>query len=317
MNVTTETSAVAVPLHKISRHSMVSVARAVNSALDAVFYDLGALTLEERSALSAYSNPEGSVIIVNPGESKQRIDRFMPWEFVEQQRNTSGCQVDTLVVAGVGSSALGTAAFARNVADYLQRPVAGIVSGFGMSDLLSEALGGWLVLGAKNALRDSLARLFDLFGVQDHVRDNKSHVEMKQHFESSAIDTDRFVYGIPDSVTLLYVLSTVGNGIKLIVGHSKGNLSIENALEGLLSWHMKTGAPVSSNLCIVTLGAVTRFPSEFTNVHQFLGSIDYFGMMNSRPSLPREWIPYSWHSLNTALPGHLTVHDALQKAAVR
>jgi hypothetical protein len=317
MNETRETSATAVPLDEIARQFTVSVARTINSSLDAVFYDLGALTSEEQSALSAYSNPEGSVIIVHPGESKQRIDCFMPWKFVEQQRDASGCQVDALVVAGVGSSALGTAALARNVADYLRRPVAGVVSGFGMSDLLSEALGGWFVLGAKNALRDGLARLFDLYGVKDHVRDERSHVEMKQHFESSAIDTDRFVYGSPDSATLLYVLSKLGNGIKLVVGHSKGNLSIENALEGLLAANRKTGAPVPSHLCIVTLGAVTRFPSEFTNVHQFLGSIDYFGMMYSRPFLPREWAPYNWHSLNTALPGHLTVHDALQKAAVR
>ena len=183
-----------------------------------------------------------------------------------------------------------------------------------MSDLLSEALGGWFVLGARNTLRDIFARLFDLRELNDYVRDERSHIEMKDHFESAAIDADRFVFGSPDSATLLYLLSKLGSGIKLVVGHSKGNLSIENALGGLLSACHKTGASVASDLCIVTLGAVTRFPPEFSNVHQFIGSNDFFGMMNSRPLVPREWMPHDWHSLNTALPGHLPVHAALRAA---
>ena len=317
MDPTTDSSASAALPREVARRSTVTAARTFNSSLDAVFYDLGALTSEEKSELSAYSNPEGSILIVHPGGSRMRIESLMPWHFVEQQCGSSGVQVDTLAVAGVGSSALGTAALARNVADYLGRPVAGIVSGFGMSDLLSEALGGWFVLGARNALRDSFARLFDLYELKDHVRDEKSHIEMKGHFESVAIDIDRFVFGSPDSATVLYLLSKLGSRINLVVGHSKGNLSIENALEGLLSACRKTSSSIPSELCIVTLGAVTRFPSEFQNVHQFIGGIDYFGWMNSRPFVPREWMPYDWHSLNTALPGHLPVHDALKKAAVR
>lgn len=193
----TELTADAVLLRNVARRSTVSASRAFNSSLDAVFYDLGALTPEEKSALYAYSNPEGSVLIVHPGDSRQPIQPLMPWKFVEQQCDESGCKVDALAVAGVGSSALGTAALARDVADYLRRPVAGIVSGFGFSDLLSEALGGWCVLGARNALRDMFARIFDVLELKDHVRDGRSHIEMKEHFQSAAIDTDRFVFGSP------------------------------------------------------------------------------------------------------------------------
>jgi hypothetical protein len=296
----------------IPRRSTVSMSRALNTALDTVFYDVKALSLQERSELSAYANPEGSVLVVHPGESKQRIRTLAPWEFVQQHGNGTSDIVDAIAVAGVGSSALGTGALARNIADHLGRPVAGVVSGFGMSDLLTEAMGGWFVLGARNALRDSLARLFDMYQLKDHVRDPESHQAMKEHFESTGIDSDRFIYGSPDSATLLYLLSKLGTGIKLVVGHSKGSLSIENALEGWLASCNKTDTPIHSNLCIVTLGAVIRFPPEFQNVHQFIGRIDYLGIMNSRPLVERVVVPNAWHSLNSAMLGHLSVRQALQ-----
>ena len=136
----------------------------------------------------------------HPGKSKQQIRTLAPSEFVRQHgKNGTGDAVDAIAVAAVGSSALGTGALARNIADHLGRPVAGVVSGFGMSDLLTEAMGGWFVLGSRNALRDSLARLFDMYQLKDHVRDSESHQAMKEHFKSTGIDTDRFIYGSPDS----------------------------------------------------------------------------------------------------------------------
>ena len=42
----------------------------------------------------------------------------------------------------------GTAALARSIADALDADVAGIVTGYGLSDMMSEALGGWFAVGA-------------------------------------------------------------------------------------------------------------------------------------------------------------------------
>jgi hypothetical protein len=296
----------------ILRSSTVALARALNTAVDRVFYDVNALSPQERAELSACVSPEGAVLIVHPGRSEQRIRTLAPWEFVEAQDKATDDVVGVLAVAGVGSSALGTAALARNIADHLGRPVAGIVSGFGMADVLTEAMGGWFVLGARNALRDCLARLFDECELKDHVRDAESHQTMKEHFDSTGIDTDRFIYGSPDSATLLYLLSKLGAGIQLVVGHSKGSLSIENALEGWRSACKKTGVPIPSHLCIVTIGAVIHFPPDFRNVHQFIGQLDYFGMMNSRPLLECVVVPSAWHSLNTEMEGHLSVREVLQ-----
>jgi hypothetical protein len=298
------------------RDSLISFWRAWNSTLDVVFYDVNALLADERATLSAHANPEGSVLIVYPCESQQPIRNLTPWNFVQEQNQEIGEGVAAIVVAGVGSSAVGTATLARNVADYLRRPVAGVISGFGIADVLTEALGGWFVLGTANTLRNFLARLFDTMEFKDHVRDPETHRAIIEHFESASLEKESFIYGSPDSTTLLYLLSKLGPKIKLLVGHSKGNYSIENALEGLLETCHQTGMPIPSGIHIITLGAVIQFPPEFTKIHQFIGQIDYFGMLNSRPAVDRVIMPGAWHTLNTFKLGHLSVRQALQIADV-
>jgi hypothetical protein len=130
---------------------------------------------------------------------------------------------------------------------------------------------------------------------------------MWDYFAFAGVDRDRFIFGSPDATTLLYLLTKLRGKIKLLVGHSKGNYSIENALEG---W---AGSP-NAKLQIVTLGAVIWFPSQFTDLQQFIGEIDYFGMLNSRIFVQRIGVPGAGHSLNTALPRHVSVRDALAAA---
>ena len=297
---------------EIPRRTSVAAWRAFNTTLDQVFYDVGALSSGERAALAAHAGPEGAVLVVHPGASDEAIRRVAPVDFVREQQTPGGVAVDTVVVAGVGSSALGTAALARDVADHLRQPVAGIVSGLGMSDVLSEALGGWFVLGARNALRETLAVLFDAYDLRDHVRDDPTHEDMKQRFVSAGIDTDRFIYGSPDSATLLYLLLKLGGRIMRLVGHSKGNYSIENALEGWLEHARHAGTRLHPALCIVTLGAVIRFPPDLGELYQLIGQLDYFGLLNSRILVERIGVPGAAHSLNLALPGHLSVRGALE-----
>jgi hypothetical protein len=246
------------------------------------------------------------------------IEASWPWVFAREQTSGESPAVDAVVVAGVGSSALGTAALARNVANHLGRPVAGIVSGAGVADVLAEALGGWFVLGARNAARDAIARTLDALRAKDHVRDPGTHEAMLADFAWPGLLAERFVYGGPDSATLLYLLLELGARVRILVGHSKGNYSIENALEGWLLVGRRTGAPVPTDLRVVTLGAVIHFPAAFTNVHQFIGEVDAFGMMNSRLLVGgAHLVPGAWHSLNRAMPGHLAVAGALAVAGVR
>lgn len=298
------------------REALVRAGRAANSALDVLFYDVGALSTEEYAALSARGNPEGSVLVVHPLAAEQAIEKYTPLHFIRAQQQGEAVKVDAVVVAGVGSSALGTAALARNVADHLGRPVAGIVSGFGLADMVTEALGGWFVLGFKNSIRDSFAKTFDYLEMKDHVWDDASYSTLVRDEDITGFNMDRYVYGSPDSAALLLVLYHLREQMQVLVGHSKGNYSIENALEGLVSLCAVKNEAIPDHLRIVTLGATIRFPAQFPNVEQFMGSIDLFGMINSRPKLEVAHIPWAWHSLNGHLPGHLPVEKVLELAGV-
>ena len=202
-----------------------------------------------------------------------------------------------------------------DLADFTNRPVAGIVSGFGVADVMAEAAGGWFVFVARNAVRNTLARVFDTLHLRDHVRDDHTHRAMRDRFAELGLTDDRFIFGSPDSAALLYLLTSLGDRIRLLVGHSKGNYSIENALEGCIQAKQAPGVTIDPNLCVVTLGAVARFPDYFTNVHQFLGTIDLLGLMNSQPLVKRESVAGAWHSTNEAVRGHLSVAEALARVA--
>ena len=297
------------------RGAIVSFFREMNTAIDRFFYDTGSLTREEQAEFEAHDTPEGFIVITYPGAVNKRPEILHTWEFVERQK-ASAKPIDTIAVAGVGSSALGTASLARDAADYLHRPVAGIVSGLGLADLTAEAIAGCF-FGTRNMLRDWLARTLRVCGVQDKVRSQKTHERIKAHLGSLGADPDFFIYGCPDSTALLYILSTLGPKTRLLIGHSKGNLSIENACEGLQLLSKTSGKPVQCNPEIVTLGAVTYFGSEVKrHLHQFLGQMDLLGLLNSRWDVRYVQIPWASHSLNLALPGHMSVADALRRAGV-
>lgn len=295
-----------------ARRSFVAAWRAANTSVDAVFYDYTALTREERDELSRHVEAEGRIVVVHPQSSGAGIRLLWPIDFVTEQIEGTAPPVDTVVVAGVGSSAVGTAALARDAANHLGRPVAGVVSGMGLADIVSEALGGWFVFGARNALRDAFARVFDALEMNDHVRDPRTHEDVKASIEALGLAKDEFIYGSPDSTSLLYLLTTLGPRIRTLVGHSKGNYSIDNALRGWVTACARSQTPLPTDVCIVTLGAVIRLPEEFPNVHQFIGTIDGLGMLNSRPFIECEGVPYAWHTLNAKLVGHVTVANALR-----
>lgn len=112
-----------------------------NIVLDEFFYDVGALTKPELDFLVAETNIEGSILVVFPRgrDEETRIRKFDDYETL---RAAPGRLLDRFVIAGVGSSDVGAAALARNFADHCQEPVGAIVAGYGIDDLLAEAMGG-------------------------------------------------------------------------------------------------------------------------------------------------------------------------------
>ena len=122
-----------------------------NAILDGIFYDIGKVTREEALTIAPWLAREGAILVVPPTGAGSLVLCGTVDDFFA----AGGPGIRILVVAGVGSSALGAAAFARNVADAFGTPVAAVVSGYGLADLLTEALGGWFWFGTLNRKRPS------------------------------------------------------------------------------------------------------------------------------------------------------------------
>jgi hypothetical protein len=104
-----------------------------NNLLDRLFYDVESLSDDEKGELSPLADREGTVLLVYPSSAGRKT---LHYRNVLQLFLRSRDEVEGIAVAGVGSSVLGTAALARNVADAIGGPVAGIVSGYGLTESL-------------------------------------------------------------------------------------------------------------------------------------------------------------------------------------
>jgi len=80
--------------------------------------------------------------------------------------------------------------------------------------------------------------------------------------------------------------------------------------------------PYYADLHVVTIGAVVEIAKQFTKSSQLIGKLDWFGGINSSPSLlwetdpalrPR-YIENAWHHLNREIPFSLRLSDVLAGA---
>ncbi len=268
-----------------------------NTVLDRWFYDVSALSADEQRAVLNFPQSEGAALLVAPAAGGRAIDYF-PRRAFSKLKTVSFAGV---TVAGVGSSALGTAALARQLADALGEPVLGVISGRGMQDLVSEALGGWFVFRTENMVGevfDAWRRMGEglpSFGAASRPAEGGS---LEGYYGGSA-----------DSNSLLALLNQLPDKVRFLVGHSKGNAVIANALRGLLLRRPIEAARLSG-LEILTLGAAVGFPAGFDKVFQAIGATDAFGAMNS-DALPDLQVAGALHHLNPEIPCFLPLADAL------
>lgn len=269
-----------------------------NTALDWLFYDVGALSAEEFARLVQETNVEGSILVVHPrgalGENS--IRKFGDYESL---RAAPGKLLRNFSIAGVGSSDVGAAALARNLADHLGEPVGAIVAGYGVSDLLSEALGGWFFFGTIN-------RAMKAFHERSGAEAETAAASFSDRPEGFGIS--------PDTRTLVNLLKDKERSVATILGHSKGCLSIALALELVARSGTRERVKKAKAAQVVTTGAVVEFPQGFDRVSQLLGSIDWFGGLNSRLGLDFVSVPGAWHHLNTTIPNHMDLRKALPQA---
>ena len=276
--------------------SAVGVKAATNAVLDEFYYDTSALSDEERTALLEGVHREGTILIVPPKGAGSIVSVAGPSEL----RNLA--QPPRIYsISGVGSSDLGAAALARNVADALEQPVAAIVSGYGAADLVSEAMGGWF-FGMQNLWH----RLIDDYFRWCDCMVAASMTMVGQDFHET-FDYHRSVSR--DDEMLVDILSDPSLPVDLLVGHSKGALAIAESLYELerLGWRPEPFDP-----SVVTFGAVVSLPPRIHCKRQFLGSWDWLGGINSRVGVDRTLVAHGGHHLNTELPGHLDLVEILR-----
>jgi len=265
-----------------------------NVALDALFYDIKVITPEEAFYISDSLAAQGAIMIVPPSDGAPLILCETVDEFVLR----GGDKVRALAVAGIGGSALGAAAFARNVADAIQGPVAVVVSGYGIADVITEAFGGLFFFGHLRGLRPMLETLDDLAG----------RPKVGAYGDGAAARTSL------DTRTVQALLADPRLSFRLLVGHSKGNLVLSAALHDLCKEDEIRVADLAETMKIVTIGARIAMPPAFTDVVDVMGEWDWFGEINSRPFIDADrHIPHAWHHTNTDFGGHLPVTSTLQE----
>ncbi len=270
-----------------------------NAVLDFLFYDLKVLLPEEAKMLAPGYAAEGAILAVGPS-SAPFLDR---WPDQESFARTGPKHITTLAVAGVGSSALGAAAFARNVADATGKPVLAVVSGYGLADLLTEALGGFFLFGQLNAIRD----LFE--PLDTWLRPSGPRIE-------DGLPTDGAFDAVRRSLDVRTLVALLTHGdFELMVGHSKGNLVISEALFELGAADGDRLQAVADAARIVTVSARILMPRAFTRVIDVMGALDGFGELNSRQNIRTDVkVPYAWHHTNTELAWSLPVTRTLARA---
>ena len=285
--------------------------RLFNTALDFIFYDVPALrsALAEKDApmqardekppsriidFDALSDPEGSLLLIDatiaPYVHKyQNVTKFLESPYQETR------DVDIATITGVGSSALGSAALAWDVSVALEKSVLAIVPGYGVADVVLQGLGGWFAFGlhdflsSKTIIQTGLAT-----AAPETARIGRELAASAPEEPTAPGGAPIFHYGSGSSDVLHALLKHRVTPFRLLVGHSKGALQINNAIQSL-------PAERTRGLRVVTLGCPVAENVKGVNYHQYLGLFDALGQLNAWGHWPEHWPP-TWHSTNPVLP---------------
>jgi hypothetical protein len=295
-----------------------------NTALDALFYDINTMVTDlylhgsivvkgadvspsprvsemtkgfSQLDLSALSNPAGSILVVDAGRPP-RISQFEDVPNFISWVKAHGQNLRTASITGVGSSALGSAAFAWNVSKALDEPVVAIVAGYGVADAIQQGIEGWFgvynwwveriaqqVLGSTMPLAARSARHLMMTGTDDAGASTGAPVFRCR--SRSSLPT----WCTQPSSVLHAILKDMPN-VKRVFGHSKGGVAIKSAIQRL-------PRETTQRLHVVTFGCsiAEDTPASYS---QFLGLIDGLGLLTAFN--PGHTLIPAHHSTNTSIP---------------
>jgi len=291
--------------------------RLFNTALDFTFYNVPTLraALAEKDApmeargekppsriieFDALSDPEGSLLLIDattpPYVHKYRsVEKFLESPYRETR------DVEVATITGVGSSSLGSAALAWDISVALKKSVLAIVPGYGVADVVQQALGGWFAFGMHDYFRSKTWIQTGLATTAPQLARLGRNLSTSALDEPNAPDAPIFRYGSGSSDVLHALLEHRVTPFRLLVGHSKGALQIGNAIRSL-------PAERTDGLRVVTLGCPIGQDVMGVEYHQYLGLFDALGQLNAWGHRPDHWPP-TWHSTNPALPPHMAAGE--------
>ncbi len=283
--------------HRTMRNAALEPWRLRNAGIDALYYDVKALTSDENFYISDSIASEGLIMIVPPTGGGM----LTLCDSVEEFSLRGGRDVRAMAVAGIGGSAIGAAAFARNVADAIDAPVAAVVSGYGLGDIVNEAIGGAFLFGWLGHVRSNLEVIDDVVGRPKLGAYGKRDEDADAN-RRTGLDAD----------TVATLLSDPALSFTLITGHSRGNRVIADALYALKASDPGRIETLANTARIVTFGGRIKMPEAFREVIDVVGELDWFGEMNSRPKIAADIkVPFCGHSTNTDMPTALQVTKIL------
>ena len=163
--------------------------------------------------------------------------------------------VSIVCMPGTGSSSIAAASLARQIAKAKNKPVAAIVTGYGTMSVMYESMQCYFVGRTNNMAGTTFT-------------DNAS--------------------------SKLVTLYSKGARPSLLVGHSKGNFDIANALymmynAGNKSWY--------NGVTFKTFGAGVNVPSGVT-LKQYIGALDTLGIYNTVSTKNVTYVAGRYHTLN-------------------
>lgn len=193
-------------------------------AADLSFYD--AIEVSPAEWLQVYRidkpMPEASVIVVRPSTETGEFEVYDVRSYLEESLK----DIEVLAVPGCGSSRVGTIALGRTVANALNKPVASLISSYGMRDLLGEAMSGAMIFFPVNWILQATDNAFHQ--VLGHTP-----------LPYLGLDVFDFTYAVGEAAALHSLLLHHPGRFKTIVGHSKGNFAIAAALHAL-KWSLES-----------------------------------------------------------------------------
>ena len=223
----------------------VSVAAGVS---DSTYYATGLLTSTEKRAVTGKAI--GTVIVMSPTNNKYYIGS------TAESMVKSG-QVKIVCIPGVGSSSIGAAAMAKQIAKDQNQMVAAITVGLGDTTTYTE-------------------------GVQGYFIGRTSNVARTYYYETASAK--------------LISLYKAGARPTMLVGHSKGNMDIANALFGLYNTGYKS---LYNGVKFYTFGCGVNVPSGVT-LKQYIGTADSLGYINTVSWKNMTYVYGKYHTLNPA-----------------